>query len=472
MADPAPISGGMSTTSGPLGDPAPMAGIMTGLGSDEPFGNAPFDDSFFDAYLQQLELRASMPEPMLTAPMSANMATGPHSLRVTEPAHQPGVVEPPLDSSFDLVERYLVPGLDEGGDLQDLAFEDEELEDASPELSPGAKAAKKAKQRPRSDKQQELNKQAQQRYRERRKQKFMEMERQVEELTRRVGELQAVEGKNMVITRRNEYLERLVKIQLEEIKNLKREVALQASELEHSGEQRPSHLIATDPAKLREQLASDVLSLDTVLKSNGVDRGPAPALPEQALKFFRKKVLDICDIHVRLPSVEVPEAADMMSHAAKSTADDNPQVEECVRNLGLNNEQTSVILKMREDHLTRMRHVYLDRSALNMKAMGLMLPHPLSEKDGPFDATIDGKINCQQQRGYHRCKDGDNQLTLVLNEIRENLLREQHSFMEMVTHLLSHILDPVQAALVLVASHPSTVDALMVANILAAQHSS
>ena len=63
----------------------------------------------------------------------------------------------------------------------------------------------------------------------------MEMERQVEDLTRQVAALQAVEGKNVALSRRNEYLERLVKIQIEEIKNLKREIALQASELEHTG---------------------------------------------------------------------------------------------------------------------------------------------------------------------------------------------------------------------------------------------
>lgn len=71
--------------------------------------------------------------------------------------------------------------------------------------------------------------------RERRKARFNEMERQVEDLTKQVKSLEAVEAQNVILSRRNVYLEKMVKIQSEEIANLKREAALQADELGHSG---------------------------------------------------------------------------------------------------------------------------------------------------------------------------------------------------------------------------------------------
>ena len=98
-----------------------------------------------------------------------------------------------------------------------------------------------------------------------------------------------------------------------------------------------------------------------------------------------------------------------------------------------------------------------------------MLPHPLSVKNGPYDATIDGKIKCHASNGYMYCKGGDSELSGILKELKENLQKEQQSFMEMVVSLLSSIMDPVQAALMLVTAYPDTVDALALANTLALQ---
>ena len=134
----------------------------------------------------------------------------------------------------------------------------------------------------------------------------------------------------------------------------------------HGGQGLPS-----DGEALREQLARDVQSLETVLKSTGTETGPAPpVMQDQALQFFRQKVTDVCDIHVRLLAVEAPEVADVMSRdadKAKRAPESNDKMEECVRKLGLTGEQSETILKMRADHLTRMRQVYQDRHGLNLK---------------------------------------------------------------------------------------------------------
>ena len=93
-----------------------------------------------------------------------------------------------------------------------------------------------------------------------------------------------------------------------------------------------------DAGALREQLCKDVESLETVLKSNGIDSGPAAMMQDQAIQFFRQKVADICDIHVRLLAVEAPEVMDVMSRdadTAKRAPKSNDKMEECVMRLGL-----------------------------------------------------------------------------------------------------------------------------------------
>lgn len=69
-----------------------------------------------------------------------------------------------VPGSFD-IEKYLVPNLDQG---PDEGMVDEELDEASPfSTTPTGRsmARREKKQRARTEKQQELNKQAQQRYR-------------------------------------------------------------------------------------------------------------------------------------------------------------------------------------------------------------------------------------------------------------------------------------------------------------------
>lgn len=97
-----------------------------------------------------------------------------------------------------------------------------------------------------------------------------------------------------------------------------------------------------------------------------------------------------------------------------------------------------------------------------------MLPHPLHQYGGLFDPTVDGKMNCMGSAGFRDCSQGEEMLKAVLDEIKENLQTEQRSYFELQVAMLQSILNPVQAAMVIVHWHPDLVDALAFSNTLAA----
>lgn len=99
--------------------------------------------------------------------------------------------------------------------------------------------------------------------------------------------------------------------------------------------------------------------------------------------------------------------------------------------------------------------------------MSLMLPHPLQAKGGEFDPTVDGKMNCMGRSGFRNCSQGEEMLKAVLDEIKDNLQKEQRSYFELQVALLQSILNPVQAAMIIVHWHPDLVDALAFSNTLA-----
>ncbi|KAF8066407.1 hypothetical protein HT031_002731 [Scenedesmus sp. PABB004] len=101
----------------------------------------------------------------------------------------------------------------------------------------GGKGAPKRRRRIRNAKQQELNRLAQQRYRERKKQKYSSLQGTVEELSTRLGQLNTLEAANGELAQRNGQLQGVVAEQQARLAAQQQTIGQQAAQLESQAAQ-------------------------------------------------------------------------------------------------------------------------------------------------------------------------------------------------------------------------------------------
>ncbi|GMH36071.1 hypothetical protein BSKO_03939 [Bryopsis sp. KO-2023] len=421
------------------------------------------NEGFFDAYIEELRGRTRPDAPYVPPSALAPAAMPAWGNEPTPTLYPPaGAVPqttlPPITDSMELSLDFL----DQELPLEGFTFDAHPATAAVSVASDEASGESKKKKRLRTPQQQEMNKLAQQRYRERRKQKHSELETEVERLRAKVNSYEQVESRNVELVRRNKFLEKMVGLQQEEVRVLKAQIF---SQFKGVGDTESSETISGPKSSdtLRQELDTQVRALKQFLEANQVEKGD-DQIPEQSRQLVSKIVSVACEATARLTSLAAGELVDRDIHEIKKQHVEH--LLPCIQSMNLNEKQTTAIMDMRADHLTRMRRLYTARQKLNMKAMALMLPHPSHHKGGPLDRSVSGKMDCITNGGFADCNKAEQMLNTLLDEIKENLHAEQASYMELQVSLLQCILNPVQSAQLLVHWHPDFLDALAFANTL------
>lgn len=344
-----------------------------------------------------------------------------------------------------------------------------------------------------SVKQQEANKVAQQRYRERKKQKFHEMEATIDQLSKQLQALQALQSRNSILEGLNGELQCQLMTREKEVEKLK--VALDTA-AERSLGSHPSSPSdgGTDASPLEcaedgcvscDVLPRDLAGIDfkkgfsdqverlrAFLQQHGIaDKDPPEGILSRQLNNELAQLVgrscQLCQAALRAEGVKVMEliSKDPHSFAAVGSTAEQQRWEACLRAMQLTGEQGEHLLLSRTAHLQRMRVIYQERHNLNMQAMGLMLPH--SSRNPSEDNTVEGRLASMSQGGYLPVAKSSAELSDVLDKIKDNLRQEQRCVMDLNCLLMSKILTPLQGARYMLGAYPQHCDALALSNVLA-----
>lgn len=354
--------------------------------------------------------------------------------------------------------------------------------------------------------QQEANKIAQQRYRERKKAKFQDMEKQVEVLRKELASLQAVQQRNSILEGMNNELQKALVDREREVERLKLELdshadaslgnagahadgapgASEASEGEAAGAAalRPSRNSSGQIAVSCDVLPRDISGIDfesgfaaqieslrAFLKKHDLeDAGTNPDdVPSDVMAELAALVgtsCQLCQAAIRAEGARVLEL--IAGDPSSLSSAEHPAAERfraALDAMAMNPQQEEQLLLLRRSHLEKMREIYAERQALNLEAMALMLPH--HSRNPAEDNTLEGKMENISHFGYLPVAKSNAELAAVLDAIKDNLRREQRSAMDINCATVSRVLTPLQAAHYMVVVYPQHCDALALSNVLA-----
>ena len=377
--------------------------------------------------------------------------------------------------------------------------------------------------RNKSARQQEANKIAQQRYRERKKQKFSELEKQVELMQQELAKLETVAARNEILEGMNGELQKALVEREREVERLKVELDSVAeaslggaASEDNKGAAAAAAVVAADgtTAKIAENshqhgpsgnrgpldqiqnnefngrtVSCDVLPRDL----SGIDFESGFAAQIESLRVFlgKHKLEDIniaaedvpdnvigelaqlvgtscqlCQAAIRAEGARVLELiAGDPSQLSSATHPAQDRFHAALDAMKLTPKQEEQLLLLRASHLDKMREIYAERQALNLQAMALMLPH--QSRNPAEDNTLEGKMENISNFGYLPVAKSNAVLASVLDHIKDNLRREQRSAMDINCATISKVLTPLQGAHYMTAVYPQHCDALALSNVLA-----
>lgn len=346
-------------------------------------------------------------------------------------------------------------------------------------------------------KQQEANKIAQQRYRERKKQKFHEMEATIEQLTQQLQALQALQSRNQILEGLNGELQAQLSSREREVERLKVALDVAAERSLGSAPSSPStnggvasalplecaddgcvdcSVLPRDMAGIdfRKGFSEQVDRLREFMQQHALvdcELGPAEAGMGKELRSELAQLVgrscQLCQAALRAEGVKVMEliSKDPNSFSTVSSEEEQRRWQACLDAMQLSRQQQEQLLLSRRSHLQHMRAIYQERHNLNMKAMALMLPH--SSLNPAEDNTVEGRLANMSQAGYLPVAKSSAELSDVLDAIKDNLRREQRAVMDLNCLLMSKILTPLQGARYMLGAYPQHCDALALSNVLA-----
>ena len=80
--------------------------------------------------------------------------------------------------------------------------------------------------------------------------------------------------------------------------------------------------------------------------------------------------------------------------------------------------------------------------------MSLMLPKNTPRRQLPDEATLESRMDCMKVTSSYSCAALNNvNLDAILDDIKCNLRKEQHTVLELNWHVLYHVLAPIQVSL-------------------------
>ena len=81
------------------------------------------------------------------------------------------------------------------------------------------------------------------------------------------------------------------------------------------------------------------------------------------------------------------------------------------------------------------------------QAMGLMLPKNTPRRQLPDETTLESRMDCMKVTSSYSCAALNNvNLDAILDDIKGNLRKEQHTVLELNWHVLYHVLAPIQVS--------------------------
>ena len=81
------------------------------------------------------------------------------------------------------------------------------------------------------------------------------------------------------------------------------------------------------------------------------------------------------------------------------------------------------------------------------QAMSLMLPKNVSRRQLPDETTLESRMDCMKVTSSYSCAALNNvNLDAILDDIKGNLRKEQHTVLELNWHVLYHVLAPIQVS--------------------------
>ncbi|KAA6417573.1 MAG: hypothetical protein FRX49_12448 [Trebouxia sp. A1-2] len=348
----------------------------------------------------------------------------------------------------------------------------------------------------RNPKQQMQNKQAQQRYRERRKQKFVEMEQAIDALAAQTKDMNTLQNQHHVLQGKTTQLEQMLKQKEMEIERLQQQLESKKSSGSSDSsvdvcatvelDEDPSAAYATEADRRHRHHEAEVqayqhdwkqhvLRLKNYFERQGLQNvdpsgeGVDPAVMQEVAKMVAQSC-STCNKAMRAEGIKVMElmVRDMgqLTHIECSVK--RAKWTQVLAVLQLSPTQQDQLMANRKEHLNKLRKVYQDRQELNMQAMGLMLPR-CPENASQAKSSLEGKLDCMSLNGYSYTARENVDLNSTLDKIKCNLRKEQRTVMELNFVTMHRILSPLQCALFFVEAFPTHCDCLALANILAFQ---
>eukprot|EP01025_Chloroclados_australasicus_P063720 TRINITY_DN8441_c1_g2_i1.p1 TRINITY_DN8441_c1_g2~~TRINITY_DN8441_c1_g2_i1.p1 ORF type:complete len:535 (-),score=48.47 TRINITY_DN8441_c1_g2_i1:326-1930(-) len=332
--------------------------------------------------------------------------------------------------------------------------------------------------RNRSPKQQAMNKQAQQRYRERKKNKALNMERTVVALTQEVQSLRALRDQKVQLEDRASELEHQLIEREAELNRLKAEIHnYSKGNGSFSGAEGDAASLAragTDLSDIQQeaehlamQFHAQVNLLRDVAKQLGIENISSTDiygqnLDSMVLQGLEQLVRDICMVCMRLLRLEGADVWSLIKANVKvaPSSDRCWNVTSTAKRLNFTGDQQQRILALRKEYLRKLDDIFNQRQGLNLKAISVLLPVDQGgQGPNPYKAGATSSLTGFFSRAKH-----NGRLNQVLERLKENLRSEQRAASELDYIVFHRLLTPIQAAWFVLECYPEHCDCLELLN--------
>lgn len=330
------------------------------------------------------------------------------------------------------------------------------------------------KSRHRTPRQQMLNKQAQQRYRERKKAKAQELEHTVATLSSRIGELRTVKKEKQMLEEKTLHLERALLEKEAELQRMKALLSKKNSERDSNC----SDLSTADfdeskeLSEQAEQFHSRVTELRVFMREHRIDVGSLNSpdtsdLNDHLVKEVGKKVDGICNSCMQAARQEGPNVWELITASidrVNMEGHDQDRWVDIARSLALDEDQKKRALILWGEHTKKLNSIYEERQQLNLEAIGILLP---SDHGGRAPRGVTKSSKCLSfssflHRATHRSKTVN-----ILEKLKCNLREEQKALAELEYLVFHRVLNPIQGGWFTLACYPQHCDCL---SLLSAAH--
>eukprot|EP01023_Acetabularia_acetabulum_P008464 TRINITY_DN13673_c0_g3_i1.p1 TRINITY_DN13673_c0_g3~~TRINITY_DN13673_c0_g3_i1.p1 ORF type:complete len:486 (-),score=74.97 TRINITY_DN13673_c0_g3_i1:1066-2523(-) len=308
----------------------------------------------------------------------------------------------------------------------------------------------------RTPQQQKQNKLAQQRYRERKKQKYGNMEKAVASLTEKAQQLEQAEQKNSQLQGQNEFLSGQVSELQYEVSRLRAQIAQQ----QQFGGQKLNIQQQVDGNNSQQQVQNSFSELKEIMQKYDLDTKNENNLYRMNCQESRRfgKLVSSCI----LASVNGQSALQQNNDVNKR--DYVNLVKQAIQQINVTTKQADQIISYRNSFLSKFNQFQDKREKLNLKVMSFLVQqsHELCEVKTP-------NINSSKEQKFDGLQSNmqrDVQLQVTLEQLQMVMLETKRCYDEFVGHVLKEVLGIVQRAVLVTSVYPCTFDMLIIANVI------